>query len=80
MVKGMVVAVPNGVKADGAAATAAAAAAAKAESPKSVLEDEVILWPSGFICSVWGSFPNIFTFRAVYILTVIFLGAKSENF
>jgi hypothetical protein len=57
MVEGMVVAVPNGVKADGAAATAAAA---KADSPKSVLEDEVILWPSGFMCSVWGSFPNFF--------------------
>nr|UQJ81892.1 chromatin complex subunit A 106 [Zea mays] len=39
MVEGMVVAVPNGVKADGAAATAAAA---KADSPKSVLEDEKI--------------------------------------
>ncbi|CAD6206448.1 unnamed protein product [Miscanthus lutarioriparius] len=38
MVEGMVVAVPNGVKADGALA----AAAAKADSPKSVLEDEKI--------------------------------------
>lgn len=37
MVEEMVVAVPNGVKAE-----AAAAAAATADSPKSVLEDEVI--------------------------------------
>jgi len=58
MVEGMVVAVPNGVKADGALA----AAAAKADSPKSVLEDEVIIWPSRFVCSVCRSFPKVFFF------------------
>jgi ABC-type phosphate/phosphonate transport system permease subunit len=58
MVEGMVVAVPNGVKADDA--LAAAAAAAKADSPKSVLEDEVIIWPSRFVCSVCRSFPKFF--------------------
>jgi ATP-dependent DNA helicase len=38
MVEGMVVAVPTGVKAE----AAADASAPKADSPKSVLEDEVI--------------------------------------
>lgn len=75
----MVVAVPNGVKADGALA---AAVAAKADSPKSVLEDEVILWPSRFVCSVCRSFPKIFTFWDVYSADWwFFLGvAKLENF
>jgi len=78
MVEGMVVAVPNGVKADGALA----AAAAKADSPKSVLEDEVIIWPSRFVCSVCRSFPKFFfIFWAVYSTDwFIFWVAKSEKF
>jgi len=80
MVEGMVVAVPNGVNADGALA----AAAAKADSPKSVLEDEVIIWPSRFVCSVCRSFPKFlfFTFWAVYSTDWCFFWgvAKSENF
>lgn len=78
MVEGMVVAVPNGVKADGA--LAAAAAAAKADSPKSVLEDEVILWPADLCVLCAKVFQRLLPFGLFIVLTgVCFFGVQNQK-
>jgi len=74
MMEGVVVAMPNGVKAE------VAPAAATADSPKSVLEDEVIFWAADLCILRAEAFQTFLPFGLNAVANTMFFCVKSENF